>query len=133
MKQLPRLLMDATVVVLAVLATIFCLTTAFSLTVSPLVLIGVTLVAALLFTSCFLWKKALWLLIPVAAAVVLLGLFTQLFSSVGDALQQLLHDILTRFSSAYPSFSLAIPPEPTAYVSDNYTVLFSVLAVLLSV
>lgn len=133
MKQLPRLLMDATVVVLAVLATIFCLTTAFSLTVSPLILIGVTLAAALLFTSCFLWKKALWLLIPVAAAVVLLGLFTQLFSSVGDALQQLLHDILTRFSSAYPSFRLSIPPEPTAYVSDNYTVLFSVLAVLLSV
>ena len=132
-KQLPRLIMDVVVVIIAVLGTIFCVTTAFDLVVNPVILLLVTVIAALLFTTCFLWKKALWLLLPLGAVVILMGVFTSVFASVGPSLQQLLHDILTRFSSAYPNFSFAIPPEPTAYVSKDFTLLFSILAILLSV
>ncbi len=132
-KQLPRLIMDTLVVIIAVLGTIFCITTAFDLPVNPFIIVSVTAFASILFTVCFLWKKALWLLLPLGAIIILLSIFTSLFAAVGPSLQQLLHDILSRFSSAYPNFSFAIPAEPTGYVSGDYTLLFSILSTLLSV
>lgn len=131
--QLPRLIMDSIVVIMAVLGTIFCVTTAFELYVSLPVLLLVTVISAALFTACFLWKKALWVLLPLTALALLAGFLTGLFSPVGASLQQLVHDILSRFSSAYPNFSFVIPPEPDVYVPSGYTLLFSILAVLLSV
>lgn len=131
-KQLPRLIVDVVVVILAVMGALLCVTTAFDLSVDVFVLLAVTAISAMVFTTCFLWKKALWALLPLCVAAVLLGTFTGLFSSLGPALQQLAHDILTRFSSAYRNLSFIIPSEPEIPV-QSYTLLFSVLAVLLTV
>ncbi len=131
-KQLPRLIMDTLAAALAVLGTVFSVTTAFSLPVSVPAVLLVTLLSSLLFTACFLWKKALWLLIPVGILAILLGVLSSLFSTLGLSLQQLAHEILTRFSSAYPNLSFAIPALPPTYL-PSYTLLFSILAVFLSV
>ena len=132
-KQLPRLIMDTLVVAITVLGALFCIITSFELTVRPFRLILVAVIAALLLTACFLRKRALLLLLPLGLACIGLGIFTSLFSSVGTSLQQLLHDILSRFSSAYPNLSFVIPPEPAGYLFPDYTMLFSLLAILLSV
>ena len=131
--QLPRLLMDALVAFLAAIGTVFCVTTAFDITVSAFVIVLVCLISSLLFTVCFFWKKALLLLVPAAVGVVLLAMFTGMFSPVAPTAQQLVHDILSRFSTAYPNISFIIPPEPADYLPQSTTLLFSLIGILLSV
>ena len=99
-KQLPRLIMDALIIIVTSLGAVFCVTTAFELSVNPIAITVVCTLSALLFTSCFLWKRALWVLLPLAGATILFALITGLFAPVLPTLQQLVHDILNRFSSA---------------------------------
>ena len=132
-KQLPRLLMYALVVFLASIGTVFSVTTAFDISVNGPVIVLVCAVTSLLFTSCFFWKKALLLLIPGALLVVLAAIITRMFAPVAPTAQQLAHDILARFSSAYPNISFIIPPEPEAYLPQSMTLLFTLVGVLLTV
>ena len=131
-RHLPRLSCNTILVVMAVLGTIFCVTTAFGLTVSVFPLILVTLISAAAFSLGFQEKKLFLVLLPALALVLILGSITGAFSALGPSLQQLSHDILSRFSKAYPNLSFAIPPEPEGYPVRNYTLLFSILAVILS-
>ena len=132
-KQIPRLIMNTLIVIAAALGTVACVTTAFGLTVNYGVIVLVCTLSALLFTSCFLWKPFLWLLLILAVTGAYLIFATDMFAPVAPTFTQLVHDILTRFSSAYPNFSFAIPSAPEAYLPQDLTLLFSLMAILLSV
>ena len=108
---------------------VFSVVTAFDLSVSPLVVGLVSAVSSLLFSGCFLWKKALLVVSPAVILLVVLGVCAGTFSSVGPTVQQLVHDILTRFSSAYPNVSFSIPQEPPAYQAQSLNLLFSLVLV----
>lgn len=133
MSRLPKFIINSLLTVMGALGTVFCVTTAFSIDVSVSVIILVTVLTSIFFTSCFQWKKALFLLIPLALILGGLIFLTDTFSSVGPTLTQLVHDILERFSTAYPNVSFAIPPAPEGYFPLSYTMLFSVLAFIMSV
>ena len=64
-RHLPRLSCNTILVVMAVLGTIFCVTTAFGLTVSVFPLILVTLISAAAFSLGFQEKKLFLVLLPV--------------------------------------------------------------------
>lgn len=131
-RSLPKFIINTILTVLATCGTVFCVTTAFEITVSIPVIVIVTVLASMFFTACYQWKKSLFLLIPLVLILTALMLLTDTFSSVGPTLTQLVHDILSRFSTAYPNISFAIPAEPEGYFNLNYTLLFSVLAFILS-
>ena len=109
LKQLPRLGINTLIVTLGAMGALYCLATAFELTVQVIPLLFVTVVLAALFTICFLSKRGLLLLIPSGALVLFLVFGIGFFQGAGASLQQVTHDILTRFSSAYPNLSFFIP------------------------
>ena len=131
-RHLPRLICNTILIVMAVLGTVFCVSSAFALKVSVFPLVLITILSGAVFSACFLEKKLFIGVLPALAAVFFLGSLTGLFAGAGPSMQQLAHDILTRFSSAYPNLSFAIPPEAETYGADNYTMLFSLFAVGLS-
>ena len=131
-RHLPRLICNTILIVMAVLGTVFCVSSAFALQVSVFPLVLITILSGAVFSACFLEKKLFIGVLPALAAVFFLGSLTGLFAGAGPSMQQLAHDILTRFSSAYPNLSFAIPPEAETYGADNYTMLFSLFAVGLS-
>ena len=131
-RHLPKLSCNIILVVMGVLGTVFCVTTAFGLTVSVFPLILVTLVTAAAFSASFQEKRLFLVLLPVLALVLILGIFTGVFSSLNPSAQQLAHDIISRFSRAYPNLSFSIPPEPEGYSIQDFTFIFSLLSVLLS-
>ena len=129
MTRIPRLIIDGMIAVLGALGALFCLSTAFSLTLNPMIPILVTVISAYLFTACFLWKRALWLLLPFG---LLMGLLLALhFDRLGATALTLVHNILSRFSSAYPNFSFAIPPVEEGLYND-VTALYALLGVILA-
>lgn len=132
MKQLPKLIVNSLIAAIAASSTIFCFTTGFSIPVFAPMIVFAALLFSFYFSACFLWKKLRWSLIPFALALLFLGFFTSVFSSVGTSAQQLLHDVLTRFSTAYPNYSFIIPPEPEAYLPRNITLLLALMAGLVS-
>lgn len=131
--QLPRLFMNALVAIIGALGAVFCVTTAFDINVNVLVIVMASLLAAVIFSFCFQRKKFLWLLLGLCLSTIFISVFTDLFSAVPPTLSQLLHDILSRFSSAYPNMSFAIPGEPEAGIPQSPTLLFTLLGVVLTV
>lgn len=132
-KQLPQWIMNALVALLGALGAVFCVTSAFDIEVTPWVIIVSSSVSALLFSICFQKKKFLWLLLGLCTAIVLLSVFTDVFEPIPPTVMQLLHDILSRFSSAYRNLSFAIPAAPDGVPSQSTTLLFSLLGILLTV
>ncbi len=130
--RLTRLFTDALTASLGVLGALYCVITAFGLEVTMSVLVVITVLCALLFTACMLWKKALWLLLPFGAALVFCFFFLDLPGMAGPSATKLAHDILTRFSTAYPNFSFLIPAVPEGYSVTDHTVLFALAAVFLA-
>ncbi len=130
---LPRYILNVILSAMGALGAVFCVTTGFGFPVSVPVVVLCTLFAAMYINLCFMWKKALWSLIPVALIILVLALFTGVFSAVEPTLTQVVHDILTMFSSAYPNFSFAIPEMPEMPLGQSLTMLFSILGMLLAV
>ena len=133
MKSLPKYIVNTLLAATAAFSSIFCITTGFDIPVNEFAVILAALISAMIFNGCFMWKKALFLLIPVGLFLGGLIFFTDTFSVVGTTLVQLIHDILTRFSTAYPNFSFAIPGEPEVFLPRNITLTFSLIAAALSV
>jgi transglutaminase-like putative cysteine protease len=100
------------------------------LTVSAPLLIALSLVCAFAFTLCCRKKALFWIILVVI--VLGLGVCVALgpLSGLIPSAVQLVHDILKRFSSAYPNVSFSIPVS--SEVSSDYTLLFAVVTVLLS-
>lgn len=132
-KHLPKYILNVLLAATGAVAAVLCVTTGFDFSVNIPVLVLASLISSMVFTCCFMWKKALWSLIPLGALVLVLVFFTGLFDAVSPTLTQLVHDILERFSTAYPNFSFAIPAAPESYMSQNSTLLFSILGVLLAI
>ena len=132
-KQLPRWIMNAVVTLLGALGAVFCVTTAFDIPVEPGIIVIASAVSCLIFSVCFQKKKYLWLLLGLCAIMAVLSLFTSVFEPIPPTIVQLVHDILSRFSSAYRNLSFAIPAEPEAYSPQSNTLLFTLLGILLSV
>lgn len=133
-KQIPRLIMNTLIVIAAALGTVACVTTAFGLTVNYGVIVLVCTLSALLFTSCFLWKPFLWLLLILAVTGAYLIFATDMFAPVAPTFTQLVHDILTRFFQLLTQFQLCgFLRLPEAYLPQDLTLLFSLMAILLSV
>ena len=131
-KQLPKLGINTLIVTLGAMGALFCLATAFELMVQVIPLLFVTVVLSALFSFCFLSRRGLLLLIPFAALVLFLVFGTGFFDGAGASLQQVTHDILLRFSSAYPNLSFFIPPEPEGLISRDCTLLFAIFSAALS-
>ena len=129
--KLPKLLTDGLTSVMGVMGALYCVITAFDLDVNGWVLLAVALCASLLFTSFFLWKRALFLLIPFVVTLLLLFTLGGIAGALGQPMVQLTHDILSRFSSAYPNFTFIIPAEPESGTT-NFTLLFAMAALVLS-
>ncbi len=131
LKQFPRLMLHTLVVLFAVVGALLCVSTAFELTVNLPVLVLVTFAFGFLFAVCFQWKRILLYALPVILASLgvcaVLGMFAPLLPSI----QQLFHDVMVRFSSAYANFSFTIPTEPEEIV-ESYTLLFALCAIPLS-
>lgn len=132
MKSIPKWLLQALLAAMGALGAVFSFTSAFSLSLSYIPVIFVSFITALVFTQCIMHRKTLWFLIPAVSLVVLLLFFTDLFSSMSPTFIQLVHDVLTRFSSAYPNFSFAIPAAPGGALPQNTTLFFSVVAFFLT-
>lgn len=133
MNSLPKYIINTLLAATAAFSSIFCITTGFDIPVNEFAVILAALISAMLFNGCFMWKKALFLLIPVGLFLGVLVFFTDTLSVVGTTLLQLIHDILTRFSTAYPNFSFAIPGEPEVFLPRNITLTFSLIAAVLSI
>ena len=133
MNRIPRFIVNSILTIMGALGTVLCVTTAFEVPVSVPTIVFVTVLTAMFFTSCFQWKKALFLLIPLVLALAGLFFLTEFFAPVGPTLTQLVHDILERFSTAYPNMSFAIPAEPDGIYTISFTLLFGVLAFIMSV
>lgn len=131
--QLPRLLMNALVALAGALGAVFCVTSAFDIVVDGWIIIAACIGSALVFSVCFQKKKFLWLLLGLCAAIIFLSVFTEVFAPIPPTIMQLLHDILSRFSSAYPNLSFAIPAAPEAMEMQSPTLLFTLLGILLTV
>lgn len=132
-KYLPKYILNVLLAATGASSAVLCIVTGFGFSVNIPVLVLGTLLAAMLFTGCFMWKKALWSLIPLALILLVLGLVTDVFAPISPTLTQLVHDILERFSTAYPNFSFAIPAAPEAYVAQSNTLLFTALSMLLAI
>ena len=132
-KQLPRLVMNAVLVILSTLGTVFCVTTAFDLAVNIPVIILTCILSALLLTGGFLWKPLRWGLLGLVVLLAVAAFLTDMFAPLSPTLTQLLHDILTRYSSAYPTVSFPIPAAPESAAGQSMTLLFSILTVILTV
>lgn len=131
-QKLPKFVINSLLTAMGALGTVYCVTTAFDIPVSPFGIVFVTLLFSGFFTGCFLYKKLLYGLIPLGLGLLALVFLTDAFSSVGPTLTQLTHDILTRFSTAYRNVSFAIPPEPQGDYPLNYSLLFTLLAFIMS-
>lgn len=132
MKNTAKWLLQSLLAAMGALGTVLCFTSAFSVSVSVPVITLVCLCASLLFTFCFLHKKALWILLPALGLLVLAAVFTDLLAAMSPTFIQLVHDILSRFSSAYPNFSFAIPAAPDPALPQSTTLFFSMVALLLA-
>ncbi len=132
MKFLPKLFLHTLLSAMGAIGTILCLTSAFSISISLPAVVLAALLASALFSACFIYKKFFWSLIPLALLLFFLAFFTDLFAALSPTLIQLMHDIMSRFSSAYPNISFYIPALPDPIIQQSNTLLFSVLAVLLS-
>lgn len=132
-RKLPKFIINTILAVMAACGVVFCVTTAFEVSVSVPVILLVTVLSSMIFTACFQWKKALFSLIPLVLILAGLIFLTDVFSPVAPTLTQLIHDILERFSTAYPNVSFAIPAAPEGYFRLDYTLLFSVLAFIMSI
>lgn len=129
----PRLVVNTLLTAMGALGTVFCVTTAFSISVSVAEILLVAVLTSFFFSGCFLFRRFLYGLIPLGLGLLGAIFLTNAFSSLQPTLIQLTHDILTRFSSAYPNISFAIPGEPQGVFSLNYSLLFSTLAFFLSI
>lgn len=131
-KQLPRLLMQTLVTFLTAMGTVFTVVTAFDLTVNVLVIGLICALCSVVFSVGFLWKKTLLVILPGAVLLAVLAAMSGTFASVGPTMRQLVHDILSRFSSAYPDVSFAIPQEPPPTQPQSLTLLFTLMAILMA-
>ncbi len=132
MKNTAKWLIQSLLTAMGALGTVLCFTSAFSVSVNVPVLTLLSLISALLFMFCFTHKKALWVLIPALLIFIAALVLTQPFAAMSPTFIQLVHDVLSRFSSAYPNFSFAIPAAPDPSLPQNTTLFFSVVVVLLS-
>lgn len=132
-KQLPQWIMNALVALLGALGAVFCVTSAFDIEVTPWIIVVSSAASSLLFSVCFQKKKFLWLLLGLCAVMVFLSVFTDVFAPIPPTIMQLLHDILSRFSSAYRNLSFVIPAEPEGLQPQSTTLLFALLGMLLTV
>lgn len=132
MKNLPKLIFQSLLSAMGALGTVLSFTTAFDISISIPAVILTCLVSAALFTFCFMHKKALWILIPAVLAIVAAAVFTELFAPMSPTFIQLVHDILTRFSSAYPNMSFAIPAAPDPSEPQSITLFFCMVSLLLT-
>lgn len=132
-KMLPKYILNVLLATTGALSAVLCITTGFGFEVKLPALILCTLFSAALFTVCFMWKKALWALLPLGLLLCVIVFFTDILSPISPTLTQLVHDILQRFSTAYPNFTFAIPAIPEAYAAQNNTLLFSALGMLLAI
>lgn len=130
--KMPKLILNTLLTAMGALGTVYCVTTAFGVTVSPFGVFIPVLIASMYFSGCFVYKKFLYGLIPLTFGLLGLIFLTDFSSPVGPTLTQLTHDILTRFSSAYSNISFAIPAAPEGDFTLNYTLLFAVLGMLMS-
>ena len=132
MKSTAKWLIQSLLAAMGALGTVLCFTSAFSVSVSVPVITLLGLGSALLFTFCFMHKKALWVLIPTLVIFLAALVLTELFAPMSPTFIQLVHNVLSRFSSAYPNFSFAIPAAPDPDLPQNTTQFFSVVVVLLT-
>ena len=132
MKTTAKWLIQSLLAAMGALGTVLCFTSAFSISVSVPVLTLLSISSALLFTFCFMHKKALWVLIPALVIFLAALILTEPFASMSPTFIQVVHNVLSRFSSAYPNFSFAIPAAPDPDLPQNTTLFFSVIVVLLS-
>lgn len=132
MKTTAKWLTQSLLAAMGALGTVLCFTSAFSISVSVPVLTLLSISSTLLFTFCFMHKKALWVLIPALVIFLAALVLTEPFASMSPTFIQVVHDVLSRFSSAYPNFSFAIPAAPDSALPQNITLFFSVIVVLLS-
>ena len=132
MKNTAKWPIQSLLAAMGALGTVLCFTSAFSVSISVPVVTLLSIGSALLFTFCFMHKKALWVLIPAVVIFIAALVLTALFSPMSPTFIQLVHDVLSRFSSAYPNFSFAIPAAPDPDLPQNTTMFFSVVAVLLT-
>lgn len=132
-KQLPRLIINALISLIAALGVVFCVTTAFDLAVDYWIISMVGLISAILFSACFLQRRYWWLFLLLGIVAAAVAFAAGLFAPAAPTVRQLAHDILTRFSSAYPNLSFAIPPEPEGYLPQDVTLVFSLLTIAMSV
>ena len=133
MKTTAKWLIQSLLAAMGALGTVLCFTSAFSISVSVPVLTLLSISSALLFTFCFMHKKALWVLIPALVIFLAALILTEPFASMSPTFIQVVHNVLSRFSSAYPNFSFAIPAAPDPDLPQNTTLFFSVIVVLLSI
>ena len=88
-RHLPRLICNTILIVMAVLGTVFCVSSAFALQVSVFPLVLITILSGAVFSACFLEKKLFIGVLPALAAVFFLGSLTGLFAGAGPSMQQL--------------------------------------------
>ena len=128
--RLSKWLVESFLAAVAVCGSLFCLISAFELSVNPLTVIFIAIVASMLFTAGFQTNKLSLTLIPAVLLLILYLFFNG--TAVYSAAQQLAHDLLSKFSSAYKNIAFAIPSEPAAFQPAYYTAFFCITAVVLS-
>jgi hypothetical protein len=128
-RSLPRYIVCTILAFLGASSAILCLSTGFSISFHIPLMLLVCLISSAVCTGFVLKRKTLLILIPLVLVSGFLYLFTGVFDTIPTTVIQLVHDILTRFSSAYRNVSFAIPSVPEGPQSN--TLLFCLLAVVL--
>ena len=131
MKRMPSFVVNSLLSAAAASCTVFCLTTGFDIQVNGFLIVIAALLSAMCFSLCYFHKKLLFLLIPGALLFAGVWYITDFFDPILPSFMQLLHDILTRFSNAYPNYSFVIPRAPEDGVRVSFTLLLSFAAFLL--
>ena len=129
---LPKAIMNTILTALAAVSSVLLVTTAFDFSVSVPLLGLSTLIVSGIFCCCFLKKKLLIFAAPALLLLILLGVFLGFFEALPPTTLQFFHDIFTRYDAAYPSYGLTVPPAPDPGVTISFTLLFSVVAWVLS-
>ena len=130
---LPRFIMNTLLTTLAAVSAVMLVATAFEFTVSLPLLILSTLLFSGAICFCFLRKKALIVVLPALAVLLGAGALLGFFDALIPTLQQMMHDMFTRFASAYPNYSIAVPAAPEAAEPQSFTLLFAVAAAIWAV
>ena len=130
---LPRAILNTILTALAAVSAVLLVTTAFDISVSIPLLGLSTLLFSGLICCCFLKKKLLLFVGPAIILLAAAGFFLGFFDTLVPTTQQFLNKIFTHYATAYPSYSIPVPEAPDPSITISYTLLFSVVAWVLSI